>query len=98
MQRGRNLWRGSAGSRYSRTCSGRCQNRSMSLSRLLQGGHVVLPGCLGGSSDEAGGRDGWAGGRQAKVVEDGLHWPGLREVGELHAAAAAGAGEHVLAE
>ena len=47
----------------------------------------ALPGC-----------DGRPSGRQAKVVEDGLHWPGLREVGEHHAAAAAGAGEHVLAK
>jgi hypothetical protein len=32
------------------------------------------------------------------MVEDGLHRPGLGEVGEDDAAAAARAGEHVLAE
>ena len=39
-----------------------------------------------------------AGGRQAQMVEDRLHRPGLREVGEDDAAAAAGTAEHVVAE
>ena len=44
------------------------------------------------------GATGGAGGRQPEMVEDGLHRPGLGEVGEDDAAAAARAGEHVLAE
>ncbi len=32
------------------------------------------------------------------MVEDRLHRPGLRDVGEHYAAAAAGTGEHVLTE
>ena len=47
---------------------------------------------------KAGRGDGGAGGRQAQMLEDCLHWPGLRDVGEHDAAAAAGAGEHVVAE
>src|SRR5438445_13787269 len=63
----------------------------------LQRGHVVLPGHLGESSVEAGWRDGWAmDGRPWWL--DGLHRPELREIGDHHAAASAGEGEHVLAK
>ena len=48
--------------------------------------------------DEAGGREGWPGGRQAEMVEDGFHRHGPSEIGEHHAAAATRAGEHVFAE
>src|SRR5262249_61748261 len=47
---------------------------------------------------KAGGGDGRAGGRQTQMVEDRPHRPGLREVREHDAAAAAGTGEHVVAE
>jgi len=64
----------------------------------LQRGHVVLAGHLGESSIEPGWRDGWAAGRQARVVEDGLH-PARAACGRRSPrGGSAGEGEHVLAK
>src|SRR5262245_32982883 len=71
--------------------------RPLSAQRLLERGHVVLPSTVR-SRVKAGGGNGPAGGRQAQVVEDRLHRPVLREVGEHDVAAAARTGEHVIAE
>src|SRR5207237_9800767 len=62
----------------------------LSAQRLLQLGHVILPGRLGESSARAGWGYGRAGRRKAKVVEDGRNRPGRRVVGEAAAASAAG--------
>src|SRR5262245_54861944 len=71
--------------------------RPPSARRLLGRVHVVLSGTVT-SPHQSGRGDGRAGGRQTQMVEDRLHRPGLREVGEHDAAAAAGAVEHVVAE
>ncbi len=89
-------WTGRAGGIQGAETSGALP--PLSAQRLLQRGDIVLPVRLGESSAQAGWGDRGACGRQAKVVEDGLHRTGLREVGEHHAAAAAGAGENVLSE
>ena len=66
--------------------------------RLLPLGHVVLPGCLAWACREARRHERRAGRGQAEVVEDGPHRAGLGQVGEHHAAATAGAGEHLLVD
>src|SRR5262249_25477732 len=54
--------------------------RPLSAERLLERGCIMLPGTVR-SRVKAGGGKGRAGGRQAQMVEDRLHRPGLREVG-----------------
>src|SRR6266849_1382474 len=77
-----------------RTGAGR---RLVSAQQLPQRNGVVFAGTVP-SRAKAGGGDGWAGGRQPQMIEDRLYRPGRCDVGEHYAAAAAGTGEHVLAE
>src|SRR5262249_57546345 len=55
--------------------------RPLSAERLVERGCIILPGTVR-SRVKAGGGKGRAGGRQAPIVEDRLHRPGLRDVGE----------------